>query len=98
MEVFASAAELLARELPVRPVCLVLDVHLPETNGHSAMNGLDVLRRILATDPSLPVLVISGSLEPGLREQAFQAGALAFLAKPLDGDRLLEEVRRALLS
>lgn len=96
VEVFAGAAELLARELPVHPACLVLDVHLSGTNGHSDTNGLDVLRRIHAADSSLPVLVVSGDTDPRLRERALRAGATAFLLKPLDEERLLEEIHRAL--
>ena len=92
VEAFASEAELLARESPVRPACLVLDVHL------SDMDGLDVLRRIVAEDHGgLPVLVLTGDTNPELREQALQAGAAAFLTKPFDDDRLLEEVQRVLL-
>lgn len=90
VETFASAAELLARESPVRPMCLVLDIHL------SDMNGLDVLRRIIAADQGPPVLIITGERDPALREQALQAGASAFLLKPFDEEQLLEEVRRAL--
>ena len=92
VEAFASEAELLARESPVQPACLVLDVHL------SDMNGLDVLRKIVAADHGgLPVLVLTGDTDPKLREQAFQAGAAAFLTKPFDEDQLLEEVRRQVL-
>lgn len=90
VEAFASEAELLARDSLVRPVCLVQDIHL--TN----MNGLDVLRRIVAADQGLPVLVVTGDMNPELREQALQAGAAAFLTKPFDEQRLLEEVRRIL--
>src|SRR6185436_1322928 len=91
VEAFASAAELFARESPVRPMCLVLDIHLPD------MNGLDVLRRVIAADPGLPVLIITGELDPDLRKQALQAGAAAFLIKPVDEDQLLKEIHRALL-
>ena len=91
VESFASETEFLARESPVRPACLVLDIHLSDANG------LDVLRRILAAEQDLPVLVLTGDMDPKLRERALQAGAAAFLTKPLDEDRLLEEVQRALL-
>lgn len=90
VETFASAAELLARESQVRPMCMVLDLHGSDTHG------LDVLRRSRSADPDLPVLILTGDTNPGLREQALQAGAAAFLLKPCDEDRLLEEVRRAL--
>lgn len=91
VETFASAAELFARESPVQPMCLVLDIHLSDSNG------LDVLRRIIAADQGFPVLIITGELDPKLREQALQAGASAFLIKPFDEDQLLKEVHRALL-
>lgn len=90
VEVFASTAELLARELPAQSVCLVMDLHLP------GVSGLDLLRRLHAARQSLPVLIMTGDPDPDLREQALQAGAVAFLTKPLDEDLLLQEVQRAL--
>ena len=91
VETFASAAEFFARESPVPPACLLLDVHLPDTNG------LDILRRIVAEDHgSLPVLILTGDTNPELRAHALKAGAAAFLTKPVDEDQLLEEVRRVL--
>lgn len=90
VETFASAAEFLARESPVQPMCLVLDIHLPD------MNGLDVLRRIIAADQGLPVLIITGETDPELRERALRAGASAFLSKPFEEDQLLREIHRAL--
>ena len=90
VETFASAAELLARDAPVQPACLLLDIHLSDSNG------LDILRRIIAADQGPPVVIITGEQDPALREQALQAGASAFLRKPFDEDQLLEEVRRAL--
>ena len=91
VETFASAAELFARDFPVRPLCLVLDVHLADTNG------LDVLQKLLAVDQNLPVLIVTADTDPKLQERALQAGAAAFLIKPFDEDQLLEEVHRALL-
>jgi FixJ family two-component response regulator len=91
VETFASAAELFARESPVRPMCLVLDIHLPD------MNGLDVLKGIIAADQGVPVLIITGETDPELREKALRAGASAFLSKPFDDDQLLKEIHRVLL-
>ena len=90
VETFASAGEFLDRERPVRPACLLVDIHLPD------MNGLVLLRRILAEDAGLPVVIITGEMNPQLKAQALQEGAAAFLKKPFDDEEFLAEVRRAL--
>jgi FixJ family two-component response regulator len=90
VEVFASGSELLAFERPPRPTCLVLDLHLP------GLDGLDLLRRIVAEAPDLPVAVLTGEADPGLKARVLRAGARTFLAKPFEESRLLKEVRRLL--
>jgi FixJ family two-component response regulator len=89
-ESFASAGELLAQNGFFHPACLILDVHLPD------MNGISLLRQLVAAAPGRPVVMITGDRDPELRRQALQAGAVAVLAKPFDEQRLLDEVRRAL--
>lgn len=88
VKVFACAAELLAFARPPRPSCLVLDLHLPD------MDGFEVLRRIVATDPDLPVVVLTGDTGADTRDRVLQGGAAAFLAKPAEEARLLDVVRR----
>lgn len=90
VEVFGSAGDLLARNGSLRPACLILDVHLPD------MNGISLLRQLVAATPGLPVVMITGDKDPELRLRALQAGAAAVLAKPFDEERLLDEIRRAL--
>jgi two-component system nitrogen regulation response regulator NtrX len=70
---------------------VLLDVWLPQ------MDGLQVLDRLHAVDPDLPVLMISGH---GSSETSFQAavkGAVDYLEKPLDHDKTLLRVKNALL-
>ncbi len=87
---FATAREFLAYRRPDGPACLLLDVVLPDAYG------LDLQRQLAATAPDLPVLLITGHLDDGLRERALGSGAFALLAKPLDPPALLSEVRQAL--
>src|SRR5262245_48400578 len=70
---FATAGELLAYRRPEGPACLVLDVMLPDANG------LDVQRYLAATDPDLPVVLITGYMDDTLRKRALGCGAFAFL-------------------
>ncbi len=90
VKLFTKGSELLAFKSPVRPRCLVLDLHLPD------MKGLDLLVHSKAANPELPVVAMTGDLDPRLKARALQRGAAAFLLKPCEDVRFLEEVRRAL--
>jgi two-component system nitrogen regulation response regulator NtrX len=78
----------LAAEL--RPDVIFLDVKMP------GLDGLDVLARIRERDPSALVVMISGHGTIDTAVEATRKGAYDFLEKPLDTDRLLVTLRRAL--
>jgi len=90
VETRETAGEFLAQDHSRRPACLVLDVHLP------GMSGPDLQDRLAATDPDLPIVVVTAHGEEDVRRRMLQAGAVAFLSKPCDGDVLLEAIRRGL--
>jgi FixJ family two-component response regulator len=90
VEAFASAMEFLARQRPMVPSCLVLDVFLPD------FSGLDLQKRVAADRPDTPVIFITGCGDVATTVQAMKAGALEFLLKPFRNDALLEAVRHAL--
>ncbi len=73
-----------------RPDVIFLDVKMP------GMDGLDVLARLREEDPSTPVIMISGHGTIDTAVEATRKGAYDFLQKPLDTDRLLVTLRRAL--
>jgi CheY-like chemotaxis protein len=68
-----------------RPDLVILDLHLPD------LSGVDVLRAFQA-DPALaeiPVLIASADATPGQVQRLLDAGAHAYLTKPLDIRELL---------
>ena len=73
-----------------RPDVTFLDVKMP------GMDGLDALSRIREEDPRAVVVMISGHGTIDTAVQATRKGAYDFLEKPLDTDRLLVTLRRAL--
>lgn len=88
-EVFASAQEFLDQSRP-GGACIVLDVRMP------GMTGLELQQRLAATQPGLPVVLITAYASDALRRQALAAGASAFLRKPFEDCELLEAVTRAI--
>jgi two-component system response regulator FixJ len=70
--------------------CLVLDLHLP------VMGGFDVMDTLAQRGSRLPVIVITGRGDAQTKARALQAGAVAFLEKPVDDKSLMTAIRTAL--
>ncbi|WP_271679700.1 nitrogen regulation protein NR(I) [Thermomonas mangrovi] len=88
---FAAAGEALdalGREAP--PALVVTDVRMP---GDS---GLQLLDKLKAAHPALPVVVMSAHTDVASTAGAFRGGAHEFLSKPFDLDDAVAVVRRAL--
>ena len=68
----------------LHPDIVVLDLLLP-----SAEDGLEVLRRLVASGRA----VVALSIREALRDDAIAAGAVAFVAKYAGPDALLETLR-----
>jgi len=69
---------------------ILLDIFMPE------MNGLELLEKIYAVYPGIPVVVITAVHEVQIALKAINFGAYEFITKPPDTDRLLLTIRRAL--
>ncbi|MGE5640372.1 MAG: ATP-binding protein [Clostridia bacterium] len=69
---------------------VILDRNMPRLGGIEALQALRVMQR---GEPRLPVVVLSADATPEARQEALQAGADAFLAKPIQAMRLLEQVQ-----
>lgn len=74
----------------LRPDVIFLDVKMP------GLDGLDVLAHLREHDPTALVVMISGHGTIDTAVEATRKGAYDFLEKPLDTDRLLVTLRRAL--
>lgn len=59
-----------------------LDLTMPE------LDGFGVLETIRAEDLNAVVIVISGDIQPQAKERVMSLGALAFIHKPINADKL----------
>jgi len=71
------------------PDVVFLDIKMPQ------MDGMEVLKRLKAADPSPPVVMISGHADVATAFEASKLGAFDFIEKPLESDRVLLVVRNA---
>lgn len=89
---YPSAQEFIDSLAHQVPECLIVDVQMPE------MTGLELQHHLDRTGVHIPTVVITAYDEPGIRDQCLAAGASAYLVKPLDEDRLISVVAKALAS
>lgn len=68
------------------PACALLDIRMP------GIDGLAVLERMVDRGLNFPVIVLTGHGDVLLAVRAMRAGALDFLEKPFDREKLLQAI------
>lgn len=86
---FSNARDMLAALDDDSPQVLVSDIRMP---GGS---GLELLAKVKARLPALPVIIMTAYSDLDSAVSAFQGGAFEYLPKPFDLPRAVELIRRA---
>src|SRR5207247_975945 len=73
-----------------RPDAVVTDMLLPD------VDGIELVRKFKQLDPEAEVVVITGQGNIPSSVEAVKAGAFDFLEKPLDAERLLDKIEKAI--
>lgn len=87
---FASGDQFLKSSPSLKRACIITDVRMP------GMGGVDLARRVKDTDPSVPVIVITGHADVPMAIDAMKAGASDFIEKPFEENLIISAIRRAL--
>jgi FixJ family two-component response regulator len=90
VETFHSAVDFVELFDPHRAGCLVLDVRMP------GVSGLELQKQLRERNVNIPVIVITGHGDVPMCVQAFQNGAFSFLEKPINHQKFLDEIHRAI--
>ncbi len=90
VETFSTASEFLSRYRLQDPGCLVLDVRMP------TMSGLELQERLNADAISLPIIFVTGHGGVQTAVRALKGGAIDFIEKPFDDQRMLDLVHKAI--
>jgi CheY-like chemotaxis protein len=89
MEFAFSAAEALERAAELKEPSLILilsDINMP------GMSGLEMLPKVRAERPEVPVIMITAYGDAETRRKAIERGAVGLLSKPLDFALLRQEI------
>lgn len=73
-----------------RPDLVTMDITMPE------MNGIEALEKIKAIDPKAKVLMCSAMGQQNMVVDAIQKGAVDFIVKPFDENRIKEALEKAM--
>ena len=89
-QTFASAEQFLQSDQIETTACLILDVRMP------GMSGLELQRRLMATQRRIPIVFVTAHGDEEVRSRALQEGAVEFLLKPFSEEALLNAIQAAL--
>jgi DNA-binding NtrC family response regulator len=88
-ETFASAEDALKVLGPDYPGIVISDIKMP------GMDGMQFLKKLMGSDSTLPVIMITGHGDVPMAVEAMRVGAFDFLEKPFNPDRMNELARKA---
>jgi DNA-binding response OmpR family regulator len=89
---FEAVEPLIAALAHETPVLVLLDVRMP---GQSGLDGLKAIKEAVS-DPSPPVLMLTGDGRLDRIVQAMQLGAAGYVMKPFEPRQLAAKVRETL--
>ena len=78
----ATGAECVARYRELRPDLVTLDIVMP------VMDGVEALRALRQEDPAARIVMVSAVDQKAKLMECIQLGAIDFVAKPFDRERL----------
>jgi RNA polymerase sigma factor (sigma-70 family) len=84
-----SAEDFLKQFDPEKKACVLLDVRLP------AMSGVQLQAKLTEMGIDIPIIIVTAHGDVPIAVQAMRAGAIDFIEKPPEAERLLEAIDMA---
>jgi FixJ family two-component response regulator len=85
-QTFTSAEALLAGGGTCAATCLLLDIHL------GGISGIELNRRLSAAGSTCPIIFMTAIDDEATRQEAIDAGCIAYLRKPFGANLLLDAI------
>jgi two-component system cell cycle response regulator DivK len=78
------------KALDLKPKSILLDIQLPEMDGYAVARELAKHSEL----KGIPIIAVTSYAMVGDRERALEAGATAYMEKPIDPDTFVSEIIR----
>lgn len=86
---YLSAEEFLSKDDSERPGCIILDIRMP------GLNGMELQSLMMERNIDLPIIFLTGHGDIDMAVSALKKGAVDFLVKPANDEKLQEAVKNA---
>jgi two-component system chemotaxis response regulator CheY len=73
----------------LKPDIVLMDILMP------GMDGLSAINKIMEQDPKAKIIVVTALTKETLRKESMRAGAIDFITKPFEIERLLGAIKDA---
>jgi len=84
-----SGAEGVERAITEKPDLIIMDIQLPDMNGYEAAKKI----RESDADGDIPIVVLTAYAMAGDREKALAAVCNGYIAKPINSETFMEEIK-----
>lgn len=84
----SNGQEAIKKYSEVRPDLVTMDITMPELDGIQAVKGIKLL------DPQAKIIMCSAMGQQGMVVEAIQAGAVDFVVKPFNKERVVEAINK----
>ena len=74
----------------LRPDLVLMDITMPE------MNGIEAVQEIMKFDPNAKIVMVSAMGQQAMVIQSIKSGAMDFVVKPFNVDRVVDAINKAL--
>ncbi len=86
----ADGVEAVSTYPNAKPDLVTMDITMPN------MDGVEALKELLKQDPGAKVVMVSAMGQESLVVEAVTAGAVDFVVKPFEPDRVVDAINKAL--
>ena len=84
----ANGKEAIDKYIELRPDLVLLDITMPE------MDGIEALKKIKMIEPKAKIIMCSAMGQQNMVIEAIQNGAIDFIVKPFQQNRVLESLEK----
>ncbi|MBP2646137.1 MAG: CheY4 [Firmicutes bacterium] len=86
----SNGKEAVSKYLEHKPDIVTMDITMPELDGVSAV------RQIIGGDPKARIVMVSAIGQQGVITEAIKAGALDFIVKPFQPEKVIDVIQKVL--